>query len=62
MSDSYQIKNPQGLYFLTFQVVGWADVFSRKAYRDIVIDSLKSFKNKKRTEYFSFSIFYFTNN
>jgi len=40
MSDSYQIKDQGGIYFLTCQVVGWVDVFSRKVYRDIVIDSL----------------------
>ncbi len=39
MSDGYQIKDQQALYFLTFQVVGWADVFSRQLYRDIIIES-----------------------
>lgn len=39
MGESYQIHDPQGLYFLTFQVVGWADIFTRKIYRDILIDS-----------------------
>ena len=39
MSESYQIRDPQGLYFLTFQVVGWADIFTRKIYRDIIIES-----------------------
>jgi REP element-mobilizing transposase RayT len=39
MGDSYQIHNPQGLYFLTFQVVGWADIFTRKIYREILIES-----------------------
>ena len=38
MSDDYQIKNQQGLLFLTFQVVVWADIFTRKIYRDIVIE------------------------
>ncbi|SNS69490.1 REP element-mobilizing transposase RayT [Ekhidna lutea] len=41
MSDSYQIKDQEGTYFLTCQVVGWVDVFSRQVYRDIIIDSLK---------------------
>ncbi|WP_425392497.1 REP-associated tyrosine transposase [Ekhidna sp.] len=41
MADSYQIKDQGGTYFLTCQVVGWVDVFSRQAYRDIIIDSLK---------------------
>ncbi|MDW3193111.1 MAG: transposase [Cytophagales bacterium] len=41
MSDSYQIKDQSAIYFLTFQVVAWVDIFSRKVYRDIIIESLK---------------------
>lgn len=29
-----------GAYFVTFTVVDWVDVFTRKIYRDIVVDSL----------------------
>jgi hypothetical protein len=32
MSTGYQIKDQEGLYYLTFQVVDWIDVFSRQAY------------------------------
>ena len=39
MGEAYQIQDQDQVYFLTFQVVGWADVFSRKIYRDIIIDS-----------------------
>ncbi|MEP7265307.1 MAG: transposase [Bacteroidota bacterium] len=39
MSDGYQIKDQQAVYFLTFQVVGWTDIFSRKCYRDIILES-----------------------
>ena len=39
MPDGYQIKNQNAPHFLTFQVVGWADIFTGKIYRDIVIDS-----------------------
>ena len=39
MGASYQIRDQDQAYFLTFQVVGWADIFSRKIYRDILIDS-----------------------
>lgn len=28
------------MYFLTFTIVDWVDIFSRKVYRDIVIESL----------------------
>ncbi len=56
MSDSYQIKNQQGLYFLTFQVVGWADVFSRKIYRDIIIDSFNYCRKHKQLKIYSYVI------
>lgn len=41
MGDSYQIKDQGSVYFITCQVVGWVDIFSRKVYRDIIIESLK---------------------
>ena len=56
MSDSYQIKNQEGVYYLTFQVVGWADIFSRKVYRDIVIESLDFSRQNKGLELFSYVI------
>ena len=31
----------RALYYSTFQIVGWVDIFTRKIYRDIVIDSFK---------------------
>ena len=47
MSTGYQISDQEGLYYLTFQVVDWIDIFTRQVYRDIIIDSLKyAFENK----------------
>jgi REP element-mobilizing transposase RayT len=40
MSTGYQVYNQDGTYFLTCTVVDWVDIFSRKRYRDIVLDSL----------------------
>ncbi|MFT6324452.1 MAG: hypothetical protein ACJAWO_002016, partial [Halieaceae bacterium] len=37
MPTGFQIKEQDQLYFLTFQVVEWVDVFTRKTYRDIII-------------------------
>jgi len=34
-------------YFLTFQVVGWADVFTRKPYRDLILENLTYCRNEK---------------
>jgi REP element-mobilizing transposase RayT len=47
MSTGYQINDQEGLYYLTFQVVDLVDIFTRQAYRDIVIDSFRySIENK----------------
>jgi putative transposase len=40
MSESYKIRNQEAIHYLTFQVINWMDVFTRKSYRDILIDSL----------------------
>jgi putative transposase len=43
----YKIRNKEGVHFITFAVVGWVDVFTRKEYRDIVIESLKYCQREK---------------
>ena len=47
MDDGYKIRNQNGIYFVTFAVVEWVDVFKRSIYADIVIDSLKHCQNNK---------------
>ncbi len=56
MPDGYQITDQQAVYYLTFQVVGWADVFSRKKYRDIIIESLNYCRSNKGLELFAYVI------
>lgn len=41
MSHGCKITEQDGVYFMTFQIVRWVDLFTRQVYRDIVIDSLK---------------------
>lgn len=42
MADTgYKITDQHGLYFLSFTVVGWVDVFTRKETKQIIIDSIK---------------------
>ncbi|MEI9945513.1 MAG: transposase [Chitinophagaceae bacterium] len=43
----YKIRNQAAVYFITFAVVEWADVFTRKEYRDIVLESIKHCQEKK---------------
>jgi len=41
MSTAYKIDEQSGAYYLTLQIVNWADLFSRQVYRDIVIENLR---------------------
>ena len=33
MSRNYKFSNPEGLYFVSFAVVGWLDVFRAEDYK-----------------------------
>lgn len=56
MGEAYQIRDQEMPYFLTFQVVGWADVFSRKAYRDFLFENLTYCRNEKGLYLFGYVI------
>lgn len=56
MSTGYKIREGQALYFLTFQIVGWVDIFTRKTYRDIVIESFKYCQQYKGLNLFAYVI------
>lgn len=56
MSRNYKFHNPQGLYFVSFAVVEWMDVFTRNEYKDIAIDSLRFCQQKKGMEIIAWCI------
>jgi REP element-mobilizing transposase RayT len=56
MSTAYKLSEKEGTYFLTFQIVGWVDIFTRKIYRDIVIDNLKYCQQNKGLNIFAYVI------
>ncbi|PSR09221.1 MAG: transposase [Bacteroidetes bacterium] len=39
--SGYNIINQYGLYFVTFTIVGWVDVFTRKACKTIMVEALQ---------------------
>ena len=41
VNGGYKIKNQSAIHFITFAVVDWVDVFTRKNYSNIVVDSLR---------------------
>ena len=46
-AGGYKIRNQAAIHFITFAVVEWVDVFSRKEYRDIVLESIKHCQAEK---------------
>ena len=47
MAFEYRVKDQFGMYFITCTVHQWADVFTRKAYVDILLDSLRHCQQNK---------------
>jgi len=56
MSRNYKFHNEQGLYFVSFAVVNWLDVFIRNEYKEILIRSLKYCQENKGMEIFAWCI------
>ncbi len=56
MGKAYQIRDQELPYFLTFQVVGWANVFTRKAYRDFILENLTYSRKEKGLYLFGYVI------
>lgn len=41
LQGGYKIRDQSAIHFLTFTVVEWIDVFTRQAYRDTLLESLR---------------------
>lgn len=50
MSRTYKFHNLEGLYFISFTVVGWLDVFIRNKYKDIFMESVRFCQKSKGLE------------
>ncbi|MBL7856571.1 MAG: transposase [Cyclobacteriaceae bacterium] len=56
MSRKYKIRDQDKLYFVTFTVVYWLDVFIRREYRDIFLASLRYCQQHKGLEVCAYCI------
>ena len=56
MSEKYKIWDQDQLYFITFAVIGWIDVFSRQLYKDLVVNSLRHCQKEKGLELYAWCI------
>ncbi|MBQ1653463.1 MAG: transposase [Bacteroidales bacterium] len=56
MANGCQIRKQDETYFITLTVVNWIDVFTRRMYRDIVVENLRYCQKNKGLEIFAFVI------
>ena len=47
MSRAYKFKDQTKPYFVTFTIVNWVDLFTRKEYCEVLIDSIKYCQKEK---------------
>ena len=53
MSRNYKFYNPQGVYFVSFAVKEWIDIFTRNKYKDIIIENLSFCQKNKGLEIYA---------
>ena len=56
MSDKYKIREIDKAYFVTITVVDWADVFTRKNHKLLLIDSLAHCQQNKGLVIFGYCL------
>ena len=56
MSRSYKFRDQSKLYFVSFAVVNWIDVFVRREYKEIVVESLQYCIKQKGLEVYAWVI------
>lgn len=56
MSKGYHIADQNAVYYLTITVQEWVDVFTRKRYRDIIIESLQHCIDNKGLSLYAYVI------
>ncbi len=55
-ADNYFINDQNSVYFLTFTIVDWVDVFTRKEYKFVIADSLNYCIEHKGLEVFAWRL------
>jgi putative transposase len=56
MSRKYKFRDPGSLYFVTFAVVHWIDVFTRSEYKDTLLDVFRYCQKNKGLEIYAYCI------
>jgi REP element-mobilizing transposase RayT len=56
MSRKYKFRDQEQLYFISFAVVFWIDVFVREEYKELLLDSIRFCQREKGLEIYAWCI------
>ena len=56
MGETYRVYDPGGVYFVTFNVHQWVDVFSRAVYVELLLENLRYCKQNKGLQIYAWVI------
>jgi putative transposase len=56
MSRKFKIRDQEAVYFVTFTIIQWLDVFIRSEYRDVFLDSIRYCQKHKGLEVYAYCI------
>ncbi|GAB2518111.1 REP-associated tyrosine transposase [Spirosoma aerophilum] len=56
MSEKYKVRDQSKVYFVTFTVVQWVDVFTRRHYKDLILDSIRYCVAQKGLELYAYCL------
>jgi putative transposase len=56
MGRKYKFHDDRKLYFVTFTVIDWIDIFTRNEYTEIIYDSIKYCQQNKGLEVYAYCI------
>jgi len=56
MSRKYKFHDNDKIYFVSFAVINWIDLFVRNIYKDVMVDSLRFCQKEKDLELFGWCI------
>jgi putative transposase len=47
MSEKYIVRDQEKIHFITFAVIHWVDVFTRREYKDLLVENLQYCQREK---------------
>jgi putative transposase len=56
MSEKYKVRDQEKIYFITFAVIHWVDVFTRREYKDLLVESLQYCQREKGLEIYAWCL------